>query len=116
MNLVLNYFSILLVVFVSMALIFVYGFAFKNWLDKQSPLVQKLLIPVWWVLLAIGAPTDVLLNWLLTPVFWDMPRHPLEFVTARMHRYKKELSLLNWRNKFAYWLCKHLSRHDEGHC
>lgn len=57
---------------------------------------------------------DWVLNWLLTPFFWDIPDSFFELVTARMKRYKRVAT--GRRYKFACWLCNHLNRHDAGHC
>lgn len=63
---------------------------------------------------------NCLVNWLLSPLFFDLPASPVELVTARMVRYKKlnpHGSRLNeWRIGFAIWLCRHLNRRDAGHC
>lgn len=68
---------------------------------------------------------DWLVNWLLSPVFLDLPAKPFELVTGRMKRYKFVYGGLapimltrveRWRYDFALWLCNHLNRHDAGHC
>lgn len=67
---------------------------------------------------------DWIVNWMLTPIFLDLPGEAFELVTGRMKRYKKKYATFDkvktnldqWRYDFAYWLCKHLNRHDRGHC
>lgn len=73
--------------------------------------------------IVFGVPflvADCLVNWLLSPLFFDLPASPFELVTARMVRYKKlnphAGSLNRWRIGFAVWLCRHLNRRDAGHC
>jgi hypothetical protein len=80
--------------------------------------------PFKYTLVPIFLALDWVMNWLLSPVFMDLPAHPWEVVTGRMKRYRKliyspEFPIGFWnefRFNFAEWLCRHLNRYDPGHC
>ena len=81
------------------------------------PLFKYTLVPPFLV-------ADWITNILISPIFLDPPATPFELVTARMKRYKRVYNVSyrlltpveRFRLTFAIWLCRHLNRHDEGHC
>ena len=60
---------------------------------------------------------DWFANWYVMSIwFFEWPQTKGELVTARMKRYKIEEPSGSRKNEFAFWLCRKLSEHDEGHC
>ena len=65
---------------------------------------------------------DWVVNWLLSPIFLELPAEFFELVTGRMKRYRKlkpSTRIQKWRLAFANWLCRILNEHERPgriHC
>ena len=108
------YLSILVPTFMLMTFIFIFGYAFKRWVETKEGILRKILNPLLMVIIGIGFLVDVFLNLLLTPIFLEAPKHILETVTMRVKRYKKTET--GYKLTFALWLCNLANKHDKGHC
>ncbi len=72
---------------------------------KQAGTIPKSIIPLAYIILAIGAMVDLIMNFtLFTLIFFDWPKEYL--VTKRLERYIK--SYVGWRFKLAKWICSNL--------
>lgn len=107
----IEYLEITFLFFVGTFLFFVVLMELKVELEptRYYPLFKYTLVPLFLI-------ADWITNILISPIFLDPPATPFELVTARMKRYKRAQHFGTWRSDFAYWLCNHLNRHDEGHC
>ena len=116
----IDYLEITFLFFVGTFLFYVLIMELKVELEptRYYPLFKYTLVPLFLI-------ADWITNILISPIFLDPPATPFELVTARMKRYKREYSnrpggymnsIERIRVDFAYWLCNHLNRHDEGHC
>lgn len=105
------YLEILLLSFVGLFLFYVAVMEIKVEVENTrfEPYFRYTVVPVFLV-------ADWLVNLIISPAFLDLPATPFELVTARMKRYKRGYPIGTWRNNFAWWLCRHLNRHDKGHC
>jgi len=105
----------------SLAVLFV---AFAFLMEIKTQVERTRFYPAFRIV--FGLPfvvADCVVNYLLIPLFFDLPDHPLELVTGRMQRYKKLYVnrqgggwLRRWRYGFAVWLCRRLNRYDAEHC
>lgn len=110
----------IIIVIQSMALLFV---AFVFVMELKTQFERTRYYPA--IRMLFGLPfvvADCIVNYLLIPLFLDLPAHPLELVTGRMLRYKlayaaRPLGRVElWRYEFAVWLCRRLNRYDADHC
>lgn len=101
-----------------------YVILFETWAYAKGTVFEK---PVKYVGVLIFIPQDWLMNWMMMALFMDAPATWNEVVTKRMKRYKQTYLYSSyyrynfwqrWRLNFAYWLCKHLNKHDHTgvHC
>lgn len=74
-------------------------------LAYQNKKIPKAVIPLAYIVLAVGAMVDMVMNFtLFTLIFLDIPKEIL--VTKRLKRYIK--SYVGWRYKLAMWICGNL--------
>lgn len=118
----LTYGAVLLASFIALAIAYVVLYKLIDMAHKtdtsKDDLIIKFLVGIPFLLL------DWKVNWLLSPVFWEIPETRLELVTGRMKRYKRykvEMiteggTLFKWRHWFGLKLCKWLSKYDKDHC
>lgn len=93
--------------------LFILGFTYKNWLEKQS--FKLLGKPLLYVIFIFGYVWDVITNYILSGYFKDKPKTWDETVTWRMMRYKK-LPPEDYKHRFAIELCELANQYDENHC
>lgn len=107
---------------VVLAGVFVLYFKLKNKALKTETKVDDRIVDT-----LVGLPAVIIdwkVNWLISPLFWELPKGNRELVTHRMARYKdysfKVVAegswLIRWRWWFANRLCRWLSKYDPGHC
>ena len=73
--------------------------------------------PLIWPIVIVFVALDWFANWYVMSLwFFEWPQTKSELVTDRMKRYKIEEPSGSRKSQFAFWLCKQLSEHDEGHC
>lgn len=76
---------------------------------KNAP---RLIMAFAYLTLITGLISDAILNLLLSPLFFELPKEFL--TTARIKRLK--IDGTDWQKRCANWLCNQLKTFDINHC
>ena len=121
MELLLTYINELLVLGFLLLVGFVLYMELKPKVDKTPNKIDDKVLKGFGIIVVL---IDWRVNWLLSPLFWELPKDKYELVTHRMSRYKyydveKVASggkLIAWRWWWGNKLCAFMHKHDPGHC
>lgn len=92
----------------------------KKWGENslQHKIAEKILMPFAFVFIVV----DILYNYQMSIIVWELPKHWRETVSERHGRYLTTIhplgatGLNKWRYGWAHFWCKILDAVDENHC
>lgn len=93
---------------------FLVGMTFYHRVDKDG-MTWKILKYPFYAFAGLFYVMDIVYNYAIAPLFWDMPDRRLETVSERMGRYLL-LPDESLRFRFAYFACGVLNKADPNHC